>query len=330
MKTLIEVDVIHVNDIDDTDHCYRISDERDDRHLERSIQSFGILTPPLLVRKEKGFRIVSGFRRIGAFQKMGGDRIPVRVIREADDLTCVQLAILENAGERQLGVSEQIRAVRLLAPFFPEPQKNEEFFKRACTVLMLPENRKYIIKLICVTALVDKLFDLVVHERLSLDVAVELAGLDDATQMGYFPFFSEYKMSLSKQKEFILMTREIAARETRPLCEVLAETLQNSLAGRDVDDSNARLAGIRHYLYERRYPEMTRIMKTYDAFVAGLKLPDGMKLVIPDALEGRAYQLRIMFETLDDLKKYGVIINELVGRPEMATILSRETVHQEF
>lgn len=325
MKTLFELDTIDVSDIDHADNRFKISDDRNDSHLEQSIRAFGILCPPLLLQKARGFCVVSGFRRIEILREMAVDQVLARVIRSEDDLLCAKLSIVENAGERNLSVSEQIRAISVLAPFFSEPHDSPAFFQTACDVMMLPANKGYISKLLCVSTFEQAFLGLVAQERISLDVAVDLSGFDHQTQTCFYPFFSEFKMSVSKQKEFILMAREIAARERCSICEVLTDTSQVNQANRDITDSNARFNCIRNYLHERRYPDMTRIVRQHEALVSGLKIPDGMKLVVPEALEGRTYQIQIMFQSLNDLKKHREKIEQLCVQPGMKMILEGES-----
>ena len=81
----------------------RISLQNDDFHittreylddLTASIQHAGLISPPILIKQNSGYTIVSGFRRIAACQKLGWNEI-IACILEPDmsHLDCLKLAI---------------------------------------------------------------------------------------------------------------------------------------------------------------------------------------------------------------------------------------------
>lgn len=324
MEALFEFERIDINDIDQDDCRFKLTKGLDDQRLERSIRSFGVLNPPLLLRKKQGFSVISGFKRIDIVSRMGIRQMDARVITTENELHCAQIAVMENACQRQLLVSEQIRAVSLLAPFFSDPHFDDIFFQTVCEALMLPGNKGYIKKLMHAAGLSGLLLDLVEKENISLEVAVDLASFDSETQDRFHPFFSEFKMSLSKQKEFILMVREIAARETGSVVDVLDDVGRIYKDYGHITDKNAIFAAIRNYLHGRRYPEMSKTMGHHTSLVAKLRLPDGMKFYAPEALEGSNYQIQIMFKTLDELNGLIKKIEEVSIQPEMGMILTRE------
>ena len=63
--------------------------------LARSIREKGVLTPLLVSKGEKGYRLIAGERRWRAAQKAGLDRIPV-VVRETTPVESLELALIEN------------------------------------------------------------------------------------------------------------------------------------------------------------------------------------------------------------------------------------------
>lgn len=76
--------------------------------LRRSIQSFGILEPLLVIRDEKGlYRLIAGHRRLLAAQSEGRSHVPVRVLRIKEDISQVRLIQLtENLQRKDLSPIE--------------------------------------------------------------------------------------------------------------------------------------------------------------------------------------------------------------------------------
>ena len=76
--------------------------------LRRSIQSFGILEPLLVIRDSKGlYRLIAGHRRLLAAQSEERSHVPVRILRIKEDISLVRLIQLtENLQRKDLSPIE--------------------------------------------------------------------------------------------------------------------------------------------------------------------------------------------------------------------------------
>lgn len=88
---------IHVKlaEIDFSNEDYRISRCRTDERLFRSIENFGILEAPVLLRKEGKHLIVFGHNRLGALRRTGADGCNAVVLDALDPHAYVEYAILK-------------------------------------------------------------------------------------------------------------------------------------------------------------------------------------------------------------------------------------------
>ena len=84
-------------------------DDEDFEGLVRSVKEKGIVTPILVSRSEKGYRLIAGERRWRAAQKAGLDRVPV-VVRETTPVESLELALIENIHRRDLNPIEEATA----------------------------------------------------------------------------------------------------------------------------------------------------------------------------------------------------------------------------
>jgi ParB family chromosome partitioning protein len=88
------------------------------RDLAESIREQGVLQPILVVRREGGYVLVSGERRLRAVQQLGWARIPAVVKASATPQEMAEWAIIENIQRDDLNPLEQARAYsRLLEEF---------------------------------------------------------------------------------------------------------------------------------------------------------------------------------------------------------------------
>jgi ParB family chromosome partitioning protein len=81
--------------------------------LKRSIEEKGIIEP-IIVRKLDGkYQIISGERRFVAARELGLERVPC-VVREADDLETLEVALIENLQRKDLTPFEEADGLQQL------------------------------------------------------------------------------------------------------------------------------------------------------------------------------------------------------------------------
>ena len=92
-------------------------DEAEMATLTASIREHGVLQPILVTETIDGYRLVAGERRLRAAAAAGLDRIPA-VIRQLDDRTQLEVALIENLQREDLDAIEAARGFRRLIDDF--------------------------------------------------------------------------------------------------------------------------------------------------------------------------------------------------------------------
>ncbi|MGA6925838.1 MAG: ParB N-terminal domain-containing protein, partial [Desulfosarcina sp.] len=111
----IEITPVSVDRIDTADHTFKITTNTDTNDLTSSIGSVGLLQPPILMPTAKGYRTVTGFRRIAACEGLNLTPIAARLLPpDTSPMVCAQMAVADNALQRPLNLIEQSRAYALL------------------------------------------------------------------------------------------------------------------------------------------------------------------------------------------------------------------------
>lgn len=141
----VPVNAIHVNPFQPRRHFS--SEELED--LAKSIQSVGLLHPPLVRLKEDGvtYELISGERRFRASQLAGMEMIPV-IVRAMSDEISAQAALIENIQRVDLNPLEIAKALKNLMESLSLGQEElaERVGKKRSTVsnylrlLTLPRN----------------------------------------------------------------------------------------------------------------------------------------------------------------------------------------------
>ena len=305
-------------DIDTEDLTFRITTSSDIEDLLGSIQKIGLIQPPLLIANSSGYTIVCGFRRIAACRKLGWTRITARILEKSvDRFKTAQLSIADNALQRSLNLVETSRALELLDDFGPDPQQRRE----AAEALGLPISRSVAptIKKICRLPL--SVQEGILRETIDLSMALELGGLNPATAGDLVRLFDQLKVGLNKQRELLLLLKEIAEREDSAIPQLIAEKpLQEILKNAEIDRAVKRQK-IRSYLRRRRFPAITKAETEYHKWVRQLKLGKNINLTPPKDFEGNTFSMTLRFNNRQDLSDLNKKIKKIIQNPALGKIL---------
>ncbi len=91
--------------------------------LIASIKQFGIIQPLVVTKKNGGYQLIAGERRLRAAKMVGLDAVPV-VIRTASEQEKLELALIENVQRQDLNAVEEARAYRALMDTFDLTQED--------------------------------------------------------------------------------------------------------------------------------------------------------------------------------------------------------------
>lgn len=119
-KYVVEVDV---NQISANPQQPRMQFDDDKiENLAESIKVHGIIQPLVVTKKGNFYEIVAGERRLQAAKKIGLKKVPV-IVREADELQKLELAIVENVQRHDLNPIEEGMAYKKLEDEFQMTQE---------------------------------------------------------------------------------------------------------------------------------------------------------------------------------------------------------------
>jgi ParB family chromosome partitioning protein len=310
--------VISPAEIDAEDLTFRITTRSEIQDLLDSIRKIGLIQPPVLAAKPAGYTIVCGFRRIDACRRLGWDRLTVRILEKtADPFDTAQISIADNALQRPLNLVEASRALQLLDRFGPGSQQARE----AAEALGLPISPSLAsaVKKICRLPLPVQ--ESILAETINLAMALELGELDAVAAEGLVRLFDQLKVGLNKQRELLVLLKEIARREETGIPQLLAENpLQEILKAGDMDRAVKRHK-VRSLLKKRRFPAITRAETEYRKWVKQLKLGNSINLIPPKDFEGNAFSMNLRFNNRRELSDLHKKIEEIIQNPALGKIL---------
>jgi len=306
------------------DDTFRITTRTDVNDLLESIQYDGLITPPLLIKKNATFTIVSGFRRIAACLKLDWKKITARILKpDIGALDCLRLAIAENALQRSLNLIETSRCLQKLSLFIA----NSRHLAASASSLGLPDNPSIIDKIKNLSLLPRPIQNSILAETISLAMAKELESLEVDCAIAFTRLFDQLKIGLNKQKEIVTLVKEIARREGLSTQKVMEDKhFIEIMTHRDLDRGQ-KSCKLRAYLRQRRYPRIAEAEKTFEKHRKNLNLGSDIKLIPPKEFEATTYGLNLTFSNLDHLKTLQTRLNKILQQPDFKIILGRKDCH---
>ncbi|WP_054690975.1 ParB/RepB/Spo0J family partition protein [Desulfosarcina cetonica] len=167
---------VSLAEIADTDERFKISTCVDKTGLRASISTMGLLCPPVLMAGEKGYVIVSGFRRIQTIKALGWDDVPARILSADFPLSgCARIAIGDNSFQRSLNIVEQSRAYALIQNY-SDPSNDWQDVAR---MLGLSDSETAMRRLMSVGRLPEILQYSILEGSIALPVALRINALQD-------------------------------------------------------------------------------------------------------------------------------------------------------
>ncbi|NMB25946.1 MAG: nucleoid occlusion protein [Firmicutes bacterium] len=199
--------------------------EEDIEELAQSLDEHGLIQPIIVRTCPGGYQLVAGERRVRAARYLGWDAIPA-VVRELDDATSAQIALIENLQREDLDYWEEAIAYqRLLQEFGMTQEELAQSIGRSQSAIA---NKLRLLRL-----------SPQVRERISREIMTErhcraLLSLDsEAQQLQVVDAVREGQLSVRETEELVKRIREGTERRS-PQQKVTklwrdARLLQNSV-----------------------------------------------------------------------------------------------------
>jgi len=299
--------------------AYRITTGDDITSLAVSIETAGLINPPILMPSGSESRIiVCGFRRILACRSLNWKVVTARLLPpDTPPLACVLAAIADNCFQRELNLVETARAVKLLANILPDDDAVVAMARKAG----LPVASPLLAKIRSLTQLPSEFQKGLIDGTLSLPMARRLQRLNMEDAAEAFGLFREIRAGLNIQREILDNAQESALREGVRLADILRSDALMQIRTSGDHDRSFKTSRIRKLLRERRYPALSAAEERFTTHIKALDLPRDMQLGPPTGFEGPDYKLSLNFSSRAQLRDQNEAINRMLKGEILGKIL---------
>ena len=169
------------------DHPFKIQSDEEMKRLIESIQKFGTLTPALVrPLPEGGYELISGHRRLAAFQVLGIETMPV-IIREMSDDEAVIAMVDANLQREHILPSEKAFAYKMkLDAIKHQGKASVQVAEKLLSVEKVAddagESKDQVRRYIRLTYLIPELLEMVDENKIAFNPAVEISYLEQSEQ----------------------------------------------------------------------------------------------------------------------------------------------------
>ncbi len=310
---------VNFNEVDWYDTSCLMSYGPFSRKLYVSINSVGLLQPPLLQGKEDGlFRIICGSRRIAVCRKLGLGPITCQVMSAAIPLeTCLRMAIYDNTAFRNLNPVEKMLALTRMAEHVEQSVLVEELMP----LLDLEPSVKLLKRYMRLQQLEPVILDSLASSKLDERIGFALTPLEQEDRLSLFQLFQELPFSVSLQQEMIETVEDIALRSKITPVEVIDAKEIKECREDHSRPARQRAHDIRRHLQALRSPRLTARKARFAEDVRKLGLPAGVRLVPPPHFEGPRWSVECTFRRTDELAARLRQVARLADKPTFQRLM---------
>jgi ParB/RepB/Spo0J family partition protein len=305
---------VFVSQIDTTDQTFRITTSTDIADLAASINSVGLLHPPLLVKKGRAYRIIAGFRRVAACQCAALTRIPARIDDgQRSEGHHALMAIVDNASQRQLNVVEQARALGLIQRFVKPSDQQDSI----TGILGLPASRSAVERLSQIVNMPESLQMAIVEGSIALPVAISINKLQSDDAVTVATLLQRVHTGLNNQRELLERIVELCLINETSASRLLEQDRISTILTDDESPMPQRVQHLRRVLKTMRYPELSKAEAAFSQAFKALSINPSIQLQPPRFFEGKTYRLSMSIHSRKQLKSLLADLEKIADHPHI-------------
>lgn len=268
---------------------------RDDRGLNTSLQSFGVLNPPRVIAHERLFWILDGQARIEAARKMGQAKLSCLVCEyDPFDLREIFLHCLElNSWDREFNLAERASCLQRAQTIFDGPTIPKHFWEIVGIKedIRTVHHHKEFLKL---PEVIQKYA--VVHD-IPLPVVLNFLRFPPAQIEAIAAQLFLLPLNRNKLSEILSLLHDITKREGLLPLDVLNAFLKTLEGEKNLFKKEEKL---RELLQLRRHPEYSKQLQAFQVAVKDLSLGESVQVEPTPFFEDEAVVLNAKIGSLQD------------------------------
>jgi len=300
------------------DERFRTSFHPDLDRLILSIKKVGLLSPPLVCRGDKGFILVSGWKRVLACRDLGLPAIGALVTGEKNGLRLFLLGLYENLATREIGLAEKAEVLSKLLKFGVE---KKTLLRSYLPLLSLPATAAHLEVLLDLSKADNGVKEFVGEKELPLPLVQSLLQFMPVEQKLVLPLLRP--LGQNKQKEIVEDFWEISRRDDVSVQKVLGETEMRQALGSPKLSPLEKAEKIRSILRRKRYPQLSSWQEAFASTLRKVRWPKSIAIQPSPYFEGEDISVSFRFKNEEEFKAGLKKLQEVSGKQEFSRLFKR-------
>jgi hypothetical protein len=290
---------VSFSQIDWADTTYRITYHRPVEKLARSIETIGLRQAIVLQEKKAShYRIVTGYRRLQALQKIRKDPVSCKIAAlETEEKELFLFNFHENL-DRGFNLVELSLVLVKLSAFLEE----NELIHHYLPLLNLPPRKETVERLLLINEISPIYRPALLQGRLFPETVERVVRDFSPTAHLILALFIFLHWGFQKQKEFLSDLKEIGIRRRQEPEKILSVLPIEEFLRHFSWTPQQKGESLRKYFRTSLFPILTETEKCFEAIISPLNLDRRTRIYPPPFFEGGRYGLDVGFSNPDELK----------------------------
>ncbi|NQU08459.1 MAG: ParB N-terminal domain-containing protein [Candidatus Abyssubacteria bacterium] len=267
--------------------------------LASSIETVGLVRPPLLRKSGKKFDVVCGLKRVLACKSLGLAEIAALVCGadELSDEKCLWHSLIDNDCPGRLSPVERAIA---LARFSEHGYNADKLAREVAPRLGLPSSRRYVEDCLGLLSTDGEILRAVHDGSFGAEQAFCLRQIGAAARAAVFRVLRSCKANLNETREMVSLIPDVAAMKDMPVTNYV-ETELATVVNDESLTPRKRFELLRDRLRRSRYPRLTEVESAFEGAVGEMKLDEGCRVSAPKHFEGNEIGVSIKADSTERL-----------------------------
>lgn len=290
---------VSFSQIDWKDTTYRITYHRPVEKLVRSIETIGLQEAIILQEiKSNHYRIVAGYRRLQALQKIRTEPIFCKIAPFETEKKDLFLFNFHDNLDRGFNVVELSLVLMKLSAFFEE----KELIHQYLPLLNLPPRKETMDRLLRLNEISPIYRPALLQGRLFPETVERVVRDFSPIAHLIFALFIFLHWGFQKQKEFLADLKEICFRRREEPEKILSALPIVELLNHFSWTPQQKGESLRKYFRTRLFPILIETERCFEEIISPLNLDQRTRIYPPPFFEGGRYGLDVRFSNPNELK----------------------------
>ena len=300
------------------DERFRTSFHPDLGRLVISIKAVGLLSPPLIRQADKGFVLISGWKRVLACRRIGLSSINVLVTEEKDDLRIFLMALHENLATREINLVEKAEILRKLLGFGVE---KKTLLKCYLPLLSFPATVAHIELILAISEAEPAVKKFVQKKDAPLPIVQSLLRFTPGERKLLLPLLRP--LGQNKQKEVLEDLWETSRRDEVTLREILKDKEIRQVLDSPKLPPIQKAEKIRLSLKRKRYPQLSSWQDAFDLTLRKARWPKEIAIQPAPFFEDEAISASFRFKDIKEFRAWVKKLQEMAAKEEISGLFKR-------